>query len=703
MNQFLQNLIPHLANLNSIGYLIVFLAALIENIIILGYFTPGATIVLIFGILAGRGYYDFGDLLFFSIAGNIIGTTLSYLLGKKIGIKALNDGFLFIKPDHFQKVKIFFEKHGGKSILFGKMFPGIKENIPFVAGIIHIKFIYFLIYNSIGAIFWSLIFVGIGFFFSSSLVLAEIRVTRFVYVLIVGIIFLGIFLFVKFLFIKYGKIFLNLFLDLISYFKIKFLSNRYIKKISIKYPKITTFLSNRFENNNFLGLPLSILSFFIIYIIIEYSLFTDAVLDGSLITQIDIRLSDFFYYFKDSRLINFFIFISYFGYNYFIILLSIVVSVFLYIRGKKVEILGLLTSIISSSIIAVIFKIVIHRERPILAVYLENGYSFPSFHAAISIALYGFILRLFFQKARKWKTKINIIFAGILIGFLIGLSRLYLNVHYLSDVISGWFLGALGLIFGITIVGYLKHFLRDNKTKTSDINRVFLYIIILFFLVIQPFLYNFYYNKITFTIEKGTVYTKVNNINDIFKNREHLKYTETITGRSTEPINFIFVAKNDEQLTNLFNVSGWNIADKLSKQSIENIGISLLDKAKYESAPITPLYWNSEIQNFGFQKLTNENTIKLRHHIRIWKTSYTIGDYFIYVGCGVYDDGLKWGITHRIDPNIDNEREYIYNTFLNNNLIENSEILQLEEAFEGKNFSGDDFFTDGKSYYIKIK
>jgi undecaprenyl-diphosphatase len=51
---------------------------------------------------------------------------------------------------------------------------------------------------------------------------------------------------------------------------------------------------------------------------------------------------------------------------------------------------------------------------------------------------------------------------------------------------------------------------------------------------------------------------------------------------------------------------------------------ALFDDKKYNTAPITPLYWNKQIQNYAFQKLTKQDTIKLRHHIRIWKTKYKI-------------------------------------------------------------------------------
>ncbi|NPA44407.1 MAG: hypothetical protein GXO49_02630 [Chlorobi bacterium] len=49
-----------------------------------------------------------------------------------------------------------------------------------------------------------------------------------------------------------------------------------------------------------------------------------------------------------------------------------------------------------------------------------------------------------------------------------------------------------------------------------------------------------------------------------------------------------------------------------------------------------------------------------RHHIRIWDTGLVRKKYHIFVGCAVYDDGIKWKLTHKIDPDIDKEREYFF-------------------------------------------
>ncbi len=89
------------------------------------------------------------------------------------------------------------------------------------------------------------------------------------------------------------------------------------------------------------------------------------------------------------------------------------------------------------------------------------------------------------------------------------------------------------------------------------------------------------------------------------------------------------------------------------------------------------------------------------HHLRIWSTNslHKIGSY-IYVGMANAVDGLKWGIIPQISPDLDTERELLYQDLKSIGIIDSHLKMQLVKPLIGKNFMGEQFFTDGKLYII---
>jgi hypothetical protein len=119
---------------------------------------------------------------------------------------------------------------------------------------------------------------------------------------------------------------------------------------------------------------------------------------------------------------------------------------------------------------------------------------------------------------------------------------------------------------------------------------------------------------------------------------------------------------------------------------------------------MTPDFWNSEVHNFGFEKETAADNVRTRHHTRFWKTNYvTENGENIYVGTASFDNGIKWGVTHKINPDVDTEREFLFNDLQNTGLLSKTEKQQFVEPKLGSNFSGDLFFTDGKLYLFFVK
>ena len=135
-----------------------------------------------------------------------------------------------------------------------------------------------------------------------------------------------------------------------------------------------------------------------------------------------------------------------------IILIFLSISSFLLTKNKKVS-LCICLNLILCSLLNYGLKNIISRPRPdVLRLVFENGYSFPSGHAMASLAFYGFLIFLIYKYFDKKNIKIILISLLSILIILIGLSRIYLGVHYLSDVLAGFFLALSYLIIFISVV-----------------------------------------------------------------------------------------------------------------------------------------------------------------------------------------------------------------------------------------------------------
>lgn len=136
-----------------------------------------------------------------------------------------------------------------------------------------------------------------------------------------------------------------------------------------------------------------------------------------------------------------------------IFMISLAIILLVIVKNKGIS-LRLVLNMAGAALLNKIVKVIFARPRPVgINLVEESGYSFPSGHSMISFAFYGYVVYLIYTKVQnkciKW---ISITILTVLIP-LIGLSRVYLGVHYISDVIGGF---VLGLIYLMLFTKYVK-------------------------------------------------------------------------------------------------------------------------------------------------------------------------------------------------------------------------------------------------------
>ncbi len=156
-----------ITNYGTTTYVILFAIIFIETGLVIMPFLPGDSLLFAAGAFAAKGDLDIAFLFVLLIIAGIIGDTLNYHIGKFLGAKVFEQNYRFLKKEYLEKTQAFYDKHGGKAIIFARFIPIIRTFAPFVAGIGTMNYKRFITYNIIGCILWVGGFLLAGYFFGN--------------------------------------------------------------------------------------------------------------------------------------------------------------------------------------------------------------------------------------------------------------------------------------------------------------------------------------------------------------------------------------------------------------------------------------------------------------------------------------------------------------------------------------------------------
>lgn len=140
--------------------------------------------------------------------------------------------------------------------------------------------------------------------------------------------------------------------------------------------------------------------------------------------------------------------ITFFGSSLCIIIISILLVIL--VRDKNIKVL-ICSNLILVTLFNQLLKHIIKRPRPYYKIIEENGYSFPSGHSMVSMAFYGLLIYLIYKYIRNKYLRYSLIIILSILIILIGISRIYLGVHYTTDVVCGYLLAIICLIVNVSI------------------------------------------------------------------------------------------------------------------------------------------------------------------------------------------------------------------------------------------------------------
>lgn len=185
------------------------------------------------------------------------------------------------------------------------------------------------------------------------------------------------------------------------------------------------------------------------------------------LSGIDLSVAAFFYRIRSLLFVRIFYFITLFAESSVVVILAVLLASFLWIKKQHIAAAQLVVSLAISESVTMLGKLFFHRLRPAYQAIHEASFSFPSGHATTVAVFYGFLVYLLFQTYKTRRVCCFLLCCLATIVILVDVSRLYLDVHYLSDVIAGNLIGFSGLLSAILLKDSIKKLFRKSDPAFS--------------------------------------------------------------------------------------------------------------------------------------------------------------------------------------------------------------------------------------------
>lgn len=179
-------------------------------------------------------------------------------------------------------------------------------------------------------------------------------------------------------------------------------------------------------------------------------------------------------------------------------------------------------------------------------------------------------------------------------------------------------------------------------------------------------------------------------------------------GNPGDMVNFVIVGSQDRAQATL-DAANWHLADVDSKEAGLKAIMNTYQKKDYLEMPMSHLYLFDRMQDFGYEQAQAFAVVASRHHFRMWKTPFTWNGETVFVGAGTHDIGFERDVrsghlTHKIDPEVDLERENIAQSLQKSGKVKNmTYYLPANPVQDAKNASGGGYHSDGRLLVIFLQ
>ena len=455
----LQSLLEDISEtLGAWTYLLVGFFAFAETGAFIGLVVPGETVMLLGGAVAGQGAIDIYLLIAVAWFSAWLGDTTSFFLGRRLGREFVikNGPRVGISHERFEKVEDYFDRHGGKTIFIGRWISLVRAFAPFIAGSSGMGYRSFVPYSILGTGLWASLHILIGYFFSRSIETAGHYAARGAFLLatLIVVVATGVFV-VRRLREEENR-------EAIVRWMEGHRATAWM--VDLARRRELRFLWDRVTPGGTFGLEFTSLMAALAVSLFVLIAYTVIVSGDPGPTPGDETALELVGHIQTAALTSIAKVVSWFGSGFAVHLAAAICAALLAWRRRWVEFWVLVGGMAITQTGIDVLKDAVDRPRPPDPLASSAGSSFPSGHAAHSVFYLWLAVTIVLRLRPGMARATAVVVTGIVLTALIGLSRVYLQVHYLSDVNAGWALGAAAFSLS-ALVGLVVSQVRQNPEQ----------------------------------------------------------------------------------------------------------------------------------------------------------------------------------------------------------------------------------------------
>jgi membrane protein DedA with SNARE-associated domain/membrane-associated phospholipid phosphatase len=450
------------------GYVAVGLFAMAESGLFVGLVLPGEAAMLIGGLLVYEGRADLALMIAAGCSGAIAGDSLSYWIGRLAGPRLERSRLgQKIGERRWRRARHFFSEKGGRAVFFGRFVGVLRALLPAIAGSAGLPFRRFIPYSVAGAVAWVATFVALGSVAGGSWRLIDRWAGRASLVALL-LLAVGGFIVLAARWAARNQ-------DALVTRLAKVRNNRRVARLLNRYSAQIEFLKRRFDPSVRVGLFFTAGVFVAVVAASVFGLLLEEVAEGETQSTIDGPIARFFVEHRSPALTTVMRILTQFGGGIVVTLILAAGAVLAYLRWRDPKWPAFFcASLVGAMGLDDLIKFFVDRPRPHLSQLVEvSGSSFPSGHATASAAMCVAVAYALTRRSR-WRATVWIWAGALLLSSLVGMSRLYLGVHWFTDVGGGLVLGVFWVSFtstGLTLFGEARRrrqVARETLAPTAE-------------------------------------------------------------------------------------------------------------------------------------------------------------------------------------------------------------------------------------------